>query len=152
MRGILPRPLRHAVVAAVLAVTATAALAIEYRSVSAPSILYDTPSDKGKRLYIVAAGTPVEVVVTLDKWVKVRDAGGTLSWIESGALSDKRTLQVTATRAVVRQRADEASPPVFEVAKDVILEEVEAPANGWIKVRHRDGAQGYLRISEVWGF
>jgi hypothetical protein len=33
----------------------------------------------------------------------------------------------------------------------VVLEVIENTANGWIKVRHADGAVGYVRISQVWG-
>jgi SH3-like domain-containing protein len=127
------------------------ALAIEYRSVATPAILYDAPSDKGKKLYVIARQTPVEVVVSLDKWVKVRDMGGGLSWIERGSLSDHRTLQVSAARATVRQKPEDGAPPVFEVARDVVLDLAEPPAAGWVKVRHREGLSGYLRVVDVWG-
>lgn len=125
--------------------------ALEYRSVAAPAILYDAPSDHGKKLYIIAKQTPVEVVVSLEKWVKVRDMGGGLTWIERSRLSEHRTLQVSAARATVRQKPEEGAPPVFEVSRDVILELAEAPAAGWVKVKHRDGLIGYVRVHEVWG-
>ncbi|MFC5768141.1 SH3 domain-containing protein [Thauera sinica] len=125
--------------------------AIEYRSVAAPAILYDAPSEKGKRLFIVSAGTPVEVVVTLDKWIKVREPAGSITWIERSALSTKRTVQISATRAVVRRQPTESSTAVFEAAKDVVLELSDPPAEGWAKVRHTDGASGYVRVNEVWG-
>lgn len=137
--------------AGVLTLSAAAAEAIEFRSVGEPALLFDAPSEKGKRLYIIAPGTPVEVVVTLDKWVKVRDAGGALTWIERRALSEKRTVMVTVPRAVVRQRPADDAPAAFETAKDAVLEFVGQPGNGWIQVRHKDGTQGYLKISEVWG-
>ena len=137
--------------AAALAAPAGFAHAIEFRSVGEPAVLFDAPSEKGKRLYIVAPGTPVEVVVTLDKWVKVRDAGGALTWIERRALSDKRTVMVSTSRAAVRQRAADDSPVAFEAAKDVVLELVAQSGDGWIQIRHRDGAGGYLKVTEVWG-
>jgi SH3-like domain-containing protein len=142
---------RSVVLGVALALPTAFAHAIEYRSVNAPAILFDAPSEKGKRLFIVAPGTPVEVVVTLDKWVKVRDAGGALAWIESRALADQRTVMVTAARATVRQRAAEDAPATFEAVKDVVLELAAPPADGWVQVRHKDGATGYLRVSEVWG-
>lgn len=127
------------------------AMALEYRSVAAPAILYDAPSDQGKKLFVVARQTPVEVVVSLDKWVKVRDMGGGLAWMERARLSDVRTLQVSAARAVVRQKPDDSAAAVFEAAHDVILEMAEPANAGWVKVRHRDGQSGYVRASDVWG-
>ncbi len=125
--------------------------AIEYRSVAEPALLYDAPSDKGKRLFIVTAGTPVEIVVTLDKWVKVREPGGSLTWIERRALADKRTVMITADRVAVRRQPQESAPVAFEARKNVVLELVEPPAAGWAKVRHADGATGFLRVGEAWG-
>jgi SH3-like domain-containing protein len=143
--------LRTAAATAALTLAAAAAHAIEFRSVSEAAILYDSPSQQGKRLFIVSAGTPVEVVVDLDNWVKVRDAGGAITWIERRALSPQRTLMVTAASAVVRQRPERDAPPVFEAARDVVLEMAAPPAGGWVQVRHRDGASGFVRVTEVWG-
>lgn len=134
-----------------LAVVSTASLAIDFRSVASPSILYDTPSDKGRKVAILLAGTPVETVVSLDKWVKVRDPAGSLSWIERRALVDKRTVLVSVPQATVRKTSSDAAPAVFTSVKDAVLELAEPPALGWIKVRHADGASGYLRVNEVWG-
>lgn len=127
------------------------AMALEYRSVGAPAILYDAPSEQGKRLYVIARLTPVEVVVSLDKWVKVRDMGGGLAWIERGRLSDRRTLQVSAARAAVRQQPEDAAPAVFEAARDLVVDLAEPPAGGWVKVRHKDGLSGFIRVTDVWG-
>lgn len=76
-------------------------LAVEYRSVDTPTILYDAPSQKGSKLFVIRRGTPVEMVVVLEGWAKVRDADGGLAWIESKYLGKKRTLIVTADRKSV---------------------------------------------------
>lgn len=144
-------PVRILGLAAVLAALAGPAHALEFRSVGESAVLFDAPSEKGKRLYIVAPGTPVEVVVTLDKWVKVRDAGGALTWIERRALTDKRTVMVAVPRAVVRQRAGDDAPAAFEAGKDVVLDLLGQPADGWAQVRHRDGLTGFLKVTEAWG-
>jgi uncharacterized protein YgiM (DUF1202 family) len=31
------------------------------------------------------------------------------------------------------------------------LEWLETSVNGWVKVRHRDGQTGYVKITQVWG-
>ncbi len=131
---------------------APAALALDYRSVEVPAaILYDSPSQKGKKLYLIRAQTPVEVVVRLEGWVKVRDAEGTLAWVEARDLGERRTLIVTAPKAEIRQSDKPDAAVVAELDKWVVLELVEAAAPGWVKVRHRDGASGYVRNTQVWG-
>ncbi|MCL2656582.1 MAG: SH3 domain-containing protein [Betaproteobacteria bacterium] len=127
------------------------ASALDFRSAGEVAVLYDAPSTKGKKLWIIARGTPVEVVISLDKWVKVRDASGTIAWIERASLADQRTVIVTAATAEVRQAANASSPLVFSAVKDVVLNVLDNPNTGWIKVKHRDGSTGYIRASDVWG-
>jgi len=128
------------------------AAALEYRSVAVPkAILYDAPSAQGKKLYVVGQGYPVEVIVNLGDWLKVRDNHGSLTWIEAKQLGAKRTVLVKAGSADIRQASDPASALLGHVSKDVVLELVEPATNGWVKVRHRDGLEGYILSSSVWG-
>ena len=143
---------RRALVALSLISAAGAALAIDYRSVSVPAaILFDAPSLQGKKLYLIKAQTPVEVVVKLEGWFKVRDAEGTLAWLESRNLVDRRTLVVTAPQAEIRQSDKPESTVLAELDKWVAVEFIEPASPGWAKVRHRDGATGYIRSTQVWG-
>ena len=138
--------------AACLALVAGAACAAEYRSIGAnPAILYDAPSTKADKLFAVTRDYPFEVLVKLDQWTKVRDANGEVGWVENGALGDHATVVVTVPLADVRAAPDPQSPLVFEAYKQVLLDVVEPPANGWVHVRHRDGQEGYIRTSHVWG-
>ena len=130
---------------------AAPAWALDYLSVAEPAAMYDAPSQKAKPLFAIAAGTPVEAVVTLDAWVKVRDPKGDLSWIEKRHLSQTRTVMVKAERAQVHVQADEKSPIVFEAAKDVVLDWLEPGPLGWARVKHRDGQTGFVKASQVWG-
>ena len=131
--------------------TAGAAQAIEFRSLTEAAIVYDAPSTEGRRLFILRPGTPVEIVVTLDQWIKVREPSGSLSWIERRVLAKRRTLLVTAERAAIRREARDDAPLSFEAARNVVVELIEAPTLGWAKVRHADGLEGYIRASDVWG-
>lgn len=118
---------RRALAALSLLSVAGAALAIDYRSVSVPAaILYDAPSQAGKKLYLIKAQTPVEVVVRLEGWCKVRDAE-------------------------IRQSDKPEAPVLAELDKWVAVEFIEPASPGWAKVRHRDGATGYIRATQVWG-
>jgi SH3-like domain-containing protein len=124
----------------------------EFRSVApAAAVLYDAPSTKAKRLYVVSQGYPLEVVVAVEGWSKVRDAGGELAWIESRHLSEKRTVLVKVPLAQIRQSADESAPVVFQARESVVLELLESAPGGWLRVRHRDGQGGFVRATQVWG-
>lgn len=137
---------------ALAALVAAPVCALEFRAVDVQAaILYDTPSQKGKKLYIVHQYMPLEVVVKLDGWTKVRDAEGSLAWIESKALTEKRQVVVTAGRTSIRKEAREEAAQLFEADKWVALELLEAAPAGWVKVRHRDGATGYVKSTMVWG-
>ena len=143
---------RRLLATACLALLAAPVLAIDYRSVDVPAaILYDSPSLKGKKLYLIKAQTPIEVVVRLEGWFKVRDAEGTLAWLEAKQLSERRTLVVTAARAEIRQSDKAEAAVLAELDKWVAVEFIEPAAPGWAKVRHRDGVTGFVRATQVWG-
>lgn len=128
------------------------AAALEFRSVSEnAAVLYDAPSAKANKLYIVNNGYPVEIVVAVEGWVKVRDVNGDLTWIESKNLTDRRTVMVKVPLAQVRQSADDNAPVVFQAQQNVILDLVEATGGGWLRVKHRDGQTGFVKASQVWG-
>lgn len=139
---------------ALVATSALAQKSVEYRAVGdAPAVLYDAPAVRGKKLFVAPRGMPFEVVVAIEGWLKVRDRAGDLAWIERRLVSDRRSV-VSVTRAQVRERADDGAPVVLEVAGEVLLELLEPAlpnAAGWARVRHRDGASGFVRVTQVWG-
>jgi SH3-like domain-containing protein len=126
--------------------------ALEFRSVApAKAVLYDAPSKEASKLYILGGGYPVEIIVSLGDWTKVRDQLGALSWIESKLLNSKRTVLVT-TKTDIKLTEDATSALVATVEKDVVLELVSPNIkNGWVKVKHRDGVIGFVQASSVWG-
>jgi SH3-like domain-containing protein len=134
-----------------LALAAAQAGASDFRSLAEPAILYDAPSKQGKPLFVIQRYTPVEMVVNIDRWVKVREPAGSLLWLERRQLSEKRTAIITAARADIRQKPDTGAPLAFEAVKDVVLEITDKPADGWVKVKHRDGTSGFIRINQIWG-
>lgn len=141
----------RATVALLLAATAPAGAA-DFRALGdKPAILYDAPSNKADRLYVASRHYPFEVLVKLEQWTKVRDATGEVAWVENKALGEQKMVLVTAPLADVHAAPNAQSPLAFEAHKQVLLEAVEAPADGWVKVRHRDGQQGFIRVAHVWG-
>jgi SH3-like domain-containing protein len=129
----------------------TCAAAADFRSVAENvAILYDAPSARAKKLFVVSQGYPFEVVVVVEGWSKVRDASGDLTWIESRHLADKRMVLVKAPVAQVREAANDNAPVVFQAQQNVLLELVEV-AGPWLRVRHRDGQAGYISVAQAWG-
>lgn len=131
---------------------ACAAGAAEFRAIGdKPAILYDAPSAKADRLFVASRYYPFEVLVKLDQWTKVRDANGEVAWVENKSLGDRQTVVVVAALADVHAAPNPSAPLVFEAYKSVLLEVLEPAADGWVRVRHRDGQQGYIRLAHVWG-
>jgi SH3-like domain-containing protein len=144
-------PFLKAAVLSVLVWGGDSAHAFEYVSVATPSILYDAPSLKAKKLFVAARYLPLEQIVSLNNWVKVRDSSHHLYWIEKRALSSRRFVTVSLSVAMVRENPDMNSNVVFLAPQQLALEWQEDAGNGWLKIRHIDGTTGYVKTSEVWG-
>ena len=142
---------RRLIIATIAGLFPAIACAADFRSVAEPAaVLYDAPSAKSGKLFIVNRGYPLEVVVQVEGWAKVRDASGTLSWIESKSLDNSRNV-LLKNATTVRQKPAADAPAAFEGQRDLLLEEVEGASAGWVHVRHRDGTAGYVRAADVWG-
>lgn len=141
------------VVSLILALLPLSVAALEYRSVAVPkAILYDAPSSSAKKTLLLSQYYPVEIIVNLGDWIKVRDAQGSISWVEAKQLSSKRTVMVNINHAEIRQSAQASSALMATLEKAVVLEVVDLKLNnGWLKVKHRDGLIGYILISSTWG-
>lgn len=140
---------------AVLLALGGSALAAEFHATTDAAVLYDAPSVKGQRLFVVGRDTPLEVIVSVEGWLKIRDVGGTIAWIEKKAVGDKRMLVVRVPVADVLVNPSDSAALVFKAEHNVLLELADpayaTSTPGWAKVRHRDGQVGYVRIAQVWG-
>ncbi len=152
--GSLPRrrQTQALLLASLLLIQGHAIAALDFFSIADnAAIMYDAPSLKAGKIFVASRHLPVEAIVKVEGWVKVRDSGGSLAWVEEKALSNKRYVIVTAPQAEAYQAADINSPLLFEAQQNVVMEWLEPAVNGWIKVRHRDGQSGYVRTHQVWG-
>ena len=144
--------MRRSLFFSLLLLAAPAASAGEFRSIAENATpMYDAPSVKANKLFVASRFYPVEVIVQVDNWTKVRDIAGDLAWVEKKTLSETRTAVVTATLADVRAKAEDGAPLVFKARRGVALEIVELGAGPWVKVPHRDGQTGFVRANQVWG-
>ncbi len=125
---------------------------IEFYSIAEnATVMYDAPSLKSSKLYVVNSQLPVEAVVNVEGWIKVRDSSGSMAWVERNALNTQRFVVVTAPMADVYQLADESSELIFQAEESVVMEWLDSDRPGWVRVRHRDGQSGYVKASQVWG-
>jgi SH3-like domain-containing protein len=135
-----------------LMLAAASSHAFDFKTVgAAPVVLYDAPSTKGGKLFVVPRGAPLEVVLAYGEWLKVRDVNGEMAWTEAKGLSTKRNVIARVANLKVRATPDDAAAAVFTADKGVLMEVSEVAAGGWVKVRHRDGLVGYVKNAEIWG-
>lgn len=146
------RQIQALLLSSLLMIHGHALAAMEFFSIAdSATIMYDAPSLKAGKVFVASRYLPVEVIVKVEGWVKVRDSGGGLAWVEEKALSSMRYVIVTATQAGAYQSTDTGSTLIFEALQNVVMEWLEPAMNGWVKVRHRDGQVGYVRTHQVWG-
>jgi SH3-like domain-containing protein len=114
---------------------------------------------RSRPLFVYGRDVPVETLVSVEGWTKIRDATGTIGWMPAKSLPDRRVVVVRANVADVRAAAEDTAPVVFRAERDVLLEVAETAQTpsatqmpGWLKVRHRDGQTGFIRLSQVFGF
>lgn len=127
------------------------ALALDFVSTARPAILYDAPSTAAGKVVVVSSNYPLERIVATDGWVKVRDDTGSLLWIEVSALGKRRTVRVNVPIAQILEKPEDNAAIGFRAAQGVSLEILDGGSNGWIKVRHASGKEGYLRSRDAWG-
>jgi SH3-like domain-containing protein len=126
------------------------AQALDFRSTSNPAaILYDAPSTEAKRLFVLSKGYPLEVVVVITGWAKVRDSSGAMAWIALDQLSTTRTL-VVRSASTVRSAPKDTATTTAQVAANVILTWLENSGD-WAKVRLPNQSMGYIKLNQVWG-
>ena len=143
--------MKHLAAALLLLAASHTVAALEYVSVAEPAILYDANSLKANKLFVATRYLPLEQIVVLENWVKVRDSNGKIFWIEKLNLSSKRYVVVTAETATVRTNWDDSASVAFIAPRQLGLEWLGNAGAGWVKVRHRDSTTGYVKSNDVWG-
>jgi len=128
-------------------------LAAEFRqTIEAATISYEGPSTRAARQFIYGRGTPLEVVVQIEGWFKVRDAQGALTWVERRAVGERTHVQVVGQASVeVFASADGSGTPIYRAEPGLLLAVVAPPVGRFVQVRHRDGAVGYIRADALFG-
>lgn len=95
------------------------------------------------------SGLPTLVIAEYDMWRKIRDHDGTEGWMYTSLLSGKRTVVVTAERAVLHSRKDKNSRQLLIAEKNVLGKLLNCVPD-WCRVKI-DGSKGWLKRDTVWG-
>ena len=90
----------------------------------------------------VRPGTPLEVTGEWNVWRRVRDADGTVGWMDRAMLSTERTVQITRQTRELRARPDLSAPIVLRAEPGVVMR-VTMCADRWCRVQGQ-GRSGYL--------
>ena len=117
------------------------------------AVLFEGPSKTTEKMYIVTEGYPLEVLVSLKDWKKVKDHNGKISWIESKNIHNERTLLITKDDTVIFNQANEKSHKLANVDKFVVLK-LNSPilVGNWAQVKTQiEGLIGFVNAREVWG-
>jgi SH3-like domain-containing protein len=154
-----PPNLRSLVLALAATLVGGGAVAADYRTTAeAPTLLYDAPSTKARPLFVYGRDVPLEVLVTVEGWTKIRDVSGAFGWIPNKSLAEKRMLLVRVPIAEIRANPDDTAPVIFRAEQNVLLDLAESATSpgstatpGWVKARHRDGQSGYVHVNQVFG-
>jgi SH3-like domain-containing protein len=135
---------------AIALLCALPAQALDFRSTAnTAAVLYDAPSTDAKRLFVLSKGYPLEVVVVITGWAKVRDSSGAMAWIALDQLSSMRTL-VVRSASTVRNAPKDTASATAQVAANVMLIWLENSGD-WAKVRLPNQSTGYIKLNQVWG-
>ena len=93
--------------------------------------------------------------MSIEGWVKVRDATGTLVWLERKALADRSNVQVKVpgSRCTGGRRCRQPHCVPCRAGRAAAARHPPQPPNAgaWAQVRHRDGQTGFVRLDAVFG-
>jgi len=117
------------------------------------AVLFEGPSNTTEKMFIVTEGYPLEVLVSLKDWKKVKDHNGKISWIESKYTHHERTVLILKDNAVIFNQANDKSHKLANVDKFVVLKLNSSMLFGsWAQVKTQiEGLIGFINSKEVWG-
>ena len=100
------------------------------------SILYEGPSESTSKEFIVTQSYPLQVLVKLKDWIKVRDHEGKISWIKAKDITRDRTVLTLKNNVILFYKPSYSSVKLADISVNVALRLV-SPLNtdGWIEVK-----------------
>ena len=117
------------------------------------AFLYEGPSSSTDKEFIITEGYPLQVMVRLKDWIKVKDHLGKISWIQSADTSKDRNVMTLNDNVNLFYKPTTDSVHLAKIEKDITLKLLSPfPTNGWIQVKTlSQNIEGYIRAEDVWG-
>jgi len=94
-------------------------------------------------------GTPFQVIAEFDVWRRVRTADGTVGWMASSMLSDKRTVQITG-KDRARIYASAGGGKLVGLADPGAVATLMACAPAACRIKG-EGVDGWIAKDRIWG-
>jgi SH3-like domain-containing protein len=113
------------------------------------------PDPKGKVLWELSAGFPVELVKKQGDWLQIKDFENDSGWIHKSRISKTTTVIVRANKNEEQSINIRSNPSlnasIVGTAYYGVVFFVLERKDGWIKVRHDSGLVGWIKSDLLWG-
>jgi SH3-like domain-containing protein len=109
------------------------------------------PGTRYEAHWTVGKGYPFRVIGRKGNWLHVRDFENDKAWVYRSLTNSTPHRVVKATLANLRRSASTASPIVARAAYGEVLRILQRRGD-WLKVRHQDGAVGWVASRLTWGW
>jgi SH3-like domain-containing protein len=144
--------IRILVLALLAALIASPAGAAHYASLRGDKVyLREGPTFRHRVLFVYRRKDyPVEVIAAYESWRRVRDADGTVGWVNQTMLSDARfALVIGHVRAALRKSAD-GNAAALAFAEPGVVARLKACKPQFCEVV-ADGLTGWIDRTRIWG-
>ncbi len=146
----IPTKILIPIFATFLIMLSVSALAAEYITVSKDGVnIRSGPSTKKEILWEVFKDFPLQVIGRKNDWLQTKDFEGDKGWIFKNLVSKKKRVIVKVNTANMRIGPNKNYELVATVKYGVVFTPLKKE-NGWIKVKHEDGTNGWIFSKLLW--
>ena len=114
------------------------------------------PGTNYRVMWELGKGFPLQVLKRSGKWYRVRDFEGTIGWVHRDVVK-KRAHMIVKVHKNSKKRINVRSGPgtkyriVAKAYYGVVFTTLQQK-NGWVKIQHDKGVNGWVKRSLLWGW
>ncbi|MBI1784175.1 SH3 domain-containing protein [Candidatus Sumerlaeota bacterium] len=109
------------------------------------------PGEKYDVIMTFTKDYPLKVLGRSEGWIKVTDVEGDRGWVSVKQVAFDQFVITKSDKSNVRTGNGTENPIAFTTQKNVILKVLEEK-EGWLKVKHSDGDEGWVSAKIVFGW